>query len=196
MKLLEERILKDGRVLEGNILKVDSFLNHQVDMELTKQMGQAIYEYFKDKGVNKILTLEVSGIPAAGMTALAFTEETGKSVPMVFAKKIKSKTLSDNVYCSEVYSYTKKTSYSIRVDRSFLSEGDRVLIIDDFLAKGQALSGLLDICKQAGAEPVGIGILIEKVFQEGGKKYRDAGYDIYSLAKISKLKEGEIIFED
>lgn len=196
MKLLEDIILKLGRVLDGNILKVDNFLNHQVDTELTKEMGLELYEHFKDKNINKILTLEVSGIPAAVMTALAFSEKSGRDVPMLFAKKIKSKTLSDSVYSSEVFSYTKKTHYTIRVDRRFLGPDDRVLIIDDFLAKGQALAGLIDLCDQAQAQVMGIGILIEKLFQKGGEKYRQAGYDLYSLAKIAKLEENKIIFED
>lgn len=189
MDLLEKKILEEGQLLEGNILKVDGFLNHQVDPELTLEMAKDFYAHFQDQHPNKVLTLEVSGIPAALLTAHLF------QVPMVFAKKIASRTLSDDVYVSEVFSYTKEIRYEIRVDRRFLKKEDRVLLVDDFLAKGQALSGLLDLCNQAQAQVVGIGILIEKAFQGGGERFRQAGYDLYSLAKIAKFEDGKVVFE-
>lgn len=189
MKLLEDRIKTDGRVLSGSILKVDNFLNHQVDPELMMAMGEDFYEHFKDKKLTKVLTLEVSGIPMAFTTALKF------GVPMVFAKKIESKTLVDDVWESKVYSFTKDKEYNIRVSKKYLGPEDRVLIIDDFLAKGQALQGLKDLCDQAGASVVGMGIAIEKVFQEGGKNFRDQGIDLYSLAMIKEFRDGQVIFE-
>lgn len=188
METLENRILQDGRVLDGNILKVDNFLNHQIDPELFMEMGKDFYEHFKDKNPTKILTLEVSGI------AVAFAAATYFKKPMVFAKKSKSLTLSDGVYTSKVFSFTKNIEYDIRVDKRFLEKGDRVLIFDDFLANGKALEGLIELCDQAGAEVVGIGIAIEKVFQNGGNKLREKGYDIYSQAMIKEFKDGKVIF--
>ena len=181
MKLLEDMILKRGRVLDGNILKVDNFLNHQIDPDLFMEMGKDYYDHFKDKGITKILTLEVSGI------AIAFAAATYFKVPLVFAKKSASLTLSDDAYTSKVVSYTKKKEYDIKVDRNFLSGDDKVLIIDDFLATGQALKGLVSLCDQAGAEVAGIGIAIEKTFQDGGKLFRDKGYDVYSPLRTTQL---------
>lgn len=188
MKLLEDRILEEGRILPGNILKVDRFLNHQVDPELMLEMGRDFAAHFRDKGITRVLTLEVSGIAMALTTAL----ELG--VPMVFAKKISSVTLADDTYTSKVFSYTKKKEYDIRVDKHYLSPEDNVLIIDDFLAMGQALNGLVDLVDQSGAKVAGIGIAIEKAFQKGGEKYRDMGYDVYSLAMIDHLTEDGVIF--
>lgn len=188
MKLLEEKILCDGKVLPGNILKVDSFLNHQIDTKLFSAMGKDFAEHFKDKGITKVMTLEVSGI------ALAFTAAFALEVPMIFAKKTPSLTLTEDVYSSEVYSYTKKIKYDIRVDRKFINNTDTVLIIDDFLAIGQALGGMLDICRQADARIAGVGIAIEKAFQGGGDKYRAMGYDVYSLAKIAKFTDNSVVF--
>lgn len=189
MKLLEDMIRKHGRVLGEDILKVDSFLNHQVDPNLCLEMGKDFANHFKDKEVTKVLTLEVSGIGMALTTALSL------NVPMLFAKKIESRTLVDDMWESQVRSFTKNKTYKIRVSKEYLKKGDRVLIIDDFLAKGQALSGLLDLCGQAQAEVVGIGIAIEKVFQGGGKRYRDQGIDLYSQVKIKEFKDGKVIFE-
>jgi len=189
VKLLEERILKDGRVLPGNILKVDSFLNHQVDPNLFMEMGKDFYEKFKDKNITKILTLEVSGI------GIAFAAATYFNVPMVFAKKIQSLTLQGDLYEATVKSYTKGIDYLIRVDKRFLTSDDNVLIIDDFLAKGEALKGLINLCQQAGASVAGIGIAIEKAFQDGGRKTRNNGYEVYSQAKIKAFKDGKVIFE-
>lgn len=188
MKLLEQRILQDGRVLEGNILKVDNFLNHQIDPELFMAMGEDFFQHFKDKGINKILTLEVSGI------AVAFAAATFFKVPVVFAKKSESLTLSDDVYASKVNSYTKQKVFDIRVQKNFLTSEDKVLIIDDFLAMGEALGGLVNLCEQAGAEVMGMGIAIEKNFQPGGQKYRELGYDVYSQAMIEAFVDGQVTF--
>lgn len=189
MELLENKILSEGRVLSGNILKVDKFLNHQIDPNLFMEMGKDFYEHFKGMGINKILTLEVSGI------AVAFAVATYLNVPVLFAKKSDSLTLSDDVFSSKVISYTKHKEYDIRVDKAFLSSEDKVLIIDDFLAKGQALNGLMELCKQADAEVIGVGIAIEKAFQEGGKHYRSLGYDVYSQAVIEKFEDGKVVFK-
>ena len=188
MKLLEERILKSGTVLPGNILKVDNFLNHQIDTELFMEMGRDFFEHFKNRGITKVLTVEVSGI------AIAFAVANFLKVPLIFAKKTLSLTLGDNVYSSKVISYTKNKEYDIKVDKNFINRDDRVLIVDDFLATGQALNGMIDICTQAKAEVVGIGIAIEKVFQNGGNKLREKGYDVYSQAMIEKFTDNEVFF--
>lgn len=188
MKLLEDRIRRDGRILPGNILKVDQFVNHQVDPELMMEMGKDFAEHFKNQGITKVITLEVSGISMALTTALHL------GVPMVFVKKISSKTLSEDTYHSKVFSYTKKIEYDIRVDKRFITADDKVLIIDDFLANGQALHGLSDLCHQGGAEIAGFGIAIEKVFQGGGKEFREKGYDVYSLAMIDHFTEDGVVF--
>lgn len=188
MKLLEDRILKDGRVLEGNILKVDSFLNHMIDPKLFLEMGKEFAEKFKDKGITKILTLEVSGI------AVAFAAAQYLEVPVVFAKKIQSLTLGNDVYTAKVISYTKNREYDIMVNRNFLLPEDKLLIIDDFLAHGEALKGLVKLADDAGSEVRGIGIAIEKTFQEGGRKFRGKGYEIMSLAMIENFKDGSVVF--
>ncbi|MFJ3031378.1 xanthine phosphoribosyltransferase [Rothia terrae] len=188
MELLEDRIRRDGRILPGNILKVDEFVNHQVDPELMVAMGKDFAEHFKDLGITRVLTLEVSGI------SMALTAALELGVPMVFAKKISSKTLSNDTYHSKVFSFTKKIEYDIRVDKRFVTPDDKILIIDDFLAAGQALHGLIDLCEQGGAEVAGIGIAIEKVFQGGGKIFRDQGYDVYSLAMIDHFTDDGVVF--
>ena len=188
MDLLEQRILTDGRILPGNILKVDNFLNHQIDPDLFMAMGEDFYHYFKDRGINKILTLEVSGI------AVAFAAATFFKVPVVFAKKSESLTLSEDVYASKVTSYTKKKTFDIRVQKNYLGANDKVLIVDDFLAMGEALGGLIHLCQQADAEVVGVGIAIEKNFQPGGQKYRQLGYDVYSQAMIEKFEGNTVSF--
>ncbi|WP_455129201.1 xanthine phosphoribosyltransferase [Pseudoramibacter alactolyticus] len=190
MKLLEDRIRKDGRVLPGNILKVDCFLNHQVDPGLITAIGQAFADHFRDRGVTRVLTLEVSGI----VTALSTAQALG--VPMVFAKKTTSVTLTGDAYISRIFSFTKQKAYDIRVDRHFLNADDRVLIIDDFLAVGQALSGMLDLCAQAGASVAGIGIAIEKAFQGGGDRFRALGYDVYALARIDHFTDDGVVFAE
>lgn len=188
MKLLEEKILKEGRVLPGDILKVDMFLNHQIDPVLINEMGKDFANHFRDNNITKVLTLEVSGIAIAYACALHL------GVPLVFAKKIESMTVSKDVYSSEVVSYTKNKSYEIRVDKKYLSSEDNILIIDDFLAKGNALKGLVDLCEQANAQIAGIGIAIEKTFQNGGKLFRDQGYDVYSQAMIKEFRDGQVVF--
>lgn len=189
MKFLEEKIIGEGRVLEGDILKVDMFLNHQIDPVLIDQMGIDFKDHFIGKNITKVLTLEVSGI------AIAYSAAFHLGVPLVFAKKIESKSLSSDVYKAEVVSYTKGKTFEIRVDKKYLTKDDNILIIDDFLAKGQALHGLVDLCDQAGASIAGIAIAIEKTFQEGGKHFRDLGYDVYSQAQIKEFKDGKVIFE-
>ncbi len=191
MKLLEERILKDGIVRDGNVLKVDSFLNHQMDVKFISQLGQEFYRLFKDCGVNKILTIEASGIGIACLTAGVF------DVPLVFAKKTKTKNIAGDVYTSKVASFTHGVTYDIIVSKDFLTSDDRVLIIDDFLAKGQALLGLADIVKQSGATIVGAGIVIEKAFQDGGEIIRSTGIRVESLARIASMTaNGNIEFID
>ena len=181
MNFLEKRILQDGAIKEGNVLKVDSFLNHQMDTALIDMIGKAIYERFKDAGVTKILTIEASGIAIAYSVARYF------DVPFVFAKKSKSVNIDSDVYASDVASFTHKCTNRVIVSKRFLSEGERVLIIDDFLANGCALEGLISITEQAGATVVGIGIAIEKGFQGGGDKIRQNGYPLYSVAIVEGM---------
>ena len=188
MNSLQKRILKDGTVLPGNILKVDSFLNHQIDTGLLKDMGKDFYDLFKDKDINKILTIEASGIAIACYVADHF------NVPVVFAKKGNPKNICKDAYTADVFSYTKGESKQIRVSKEYLSEKDHILILDDFLANGQAVKGLLEIVNQSGASLEGIGIAIEKGFQEGGKLIRDMGIRLESLAIIDEIKDGEIVF--
>ena len=181
MELLEQRIREQGQVRPGNILKVDCFLNHQLDVELLDEIGKEFYRLYKDEGINKILTIEASGIAIACMTARYF------HVPVVFAKKAKSKNLDGEVFTSVVHSYTYGRDYNITLARKFLGPQDKVLIVDDFLAVGKAMNGLLDICKQAGAQVGGIGIAIEKGFQPGGAALRAAGYRVTSLAIVDGM---------
>ena len=189
MKLLEERIRKDGQVRPGNILKVDSFLNHQLDVELLEQLGKAFYEEFKDKGITRILTIEASGIALACLAAQYF------KVPVVFAKKAKSKNLDGELYTSTVHSFTYGKDFTLTLAKKFLSKEDTVLLIDDFLAVGKAMRGLIDICNQAEANIAGIGIAIEKGFQSGGRELREAGYEVYSLAIVDEMTdEGDLRF--
>lgn len=181
MKLLEERILKDGQVRPGNVLKVDCFLNHQLDVELLDEIGAEFKRIFGNDGVNKILTIEASGIAIACMTARHF------DVPVVFAKKAKSKNIDGDVFTSKVQSYTYGKEYEITLAKKFLGPQDRVLILDDFLANGKAMRGLLDVCKQSGATVAGIGVCIEKGFQSGGQELRDEGYKLASLAIVDRM---------
>lgn len=190
MKLLEDRIRKDGTVIGEDVLKVDNFLNHQVDPDLMYEMGKTFYEKFKNEKITKILTVESSGIAPAFATALQF------HVPLVFARKHKSLTLKDDLYTATVYSFTKQTSNTIAIARKFLSKDDRVLIIDDFLANGQAVKGLTEIIDQAGATTVGAGIVIEKTFQKGRKMFEEQGVRVVSLARIAAFKNGEVVFAD
>ena len=189
MKLLEERILKDGKIGEGNVLKVDSFLNHQIDVPFLTLLGKEFHRLYRDSGVNKILTIEASGIGVACLTAAEF------GVPVVFAKKTLTNNIYADVYTSSVFSYTHQKNYDIVVSKQFLSKGDRVLIIDDFLAKGSALLALLSLIRDAGAEVVGAGIVIEKAYQEGGAIVRAKGVRVESLARIASMTpEGGITF--
>ena len=189
MELLKNRILKDAIVIGDSIVKVDSFLNHQLDIELFNEMGKEFKKRFSDENISRILTVEASGIAVACIAAQYF------SVPVVFAKKYEALNLDSDTYQSEVYSFTKQKSYNIRVSKKYISPEDNVLIIDDFLANGKAASGLVDIVRQAGARVAGVGIVIEKGFQKGREALMQKGVRIESLAVIKSMKEGIIIFE-
>lgn len=182
LNFLEQRILKDGIVKEGNVLRVDSFLNHQLDVELLEEIGKEFYKRFKSEEITKVLTVEASGIAIACFVAQKF------KVPVVFAKKSKSINLSDDVYSAEVESFTHKTKNTVVVTRKYISKNDRVLVIDDFLANGAALQGLISILNQAGATVAGIGIAIEKGFQPGGQFIRNLGYHLESLAIVESME--------
>lgn len=188
MKLLEEHIKNRGTVLPGNVLKVDSFLNHQIDPVLMQAVGKEFANRFANLGITKIVTIESSGIAPAVFAGL----ELG--VPVVFARKKKSLTLTENLFTSSVYSFTKQETNDISVSKNFLGKADKILLIDDFLANGQAVLGLLEVAEQAEAEVVGIGIVIEKSFQQGRALLEKAGYPIYSLARIASLENEQIRF--
>ncbi|ATU71241.1 xanthine phosphoribosyltransferase [Levilactobacillus brevis] len=188
MKILEDRIRQDGTVLTGNVLKVDNFLNHQVDPQLMNELGQEFAQRFQDAHITKILTVESSGIAPAVMAGLHL------NVPVIFARKHKSLTLTDNLYTAKVYSYTKQVTNEISIDRRFLAADDRVLIIDDFLANGQAVQGLLDIAKTAQITVAGVGVVIEKRFQKGHQMVTDAGIQLEALASIASFEAGQVIF--
>lgn len=191
MKLLEDRIRRDGKVFEGNVLKVDSFLNHQIDVPFIRELGSEWKRLYEGEKITKILTIEASGIGIACIAALEF------GVPVVFAKKTKTVNISADVYKSKVESFTHKTVYDIIVSKEFLNKEDRILIIDDFLANGKALEGLIDLCEEAGAEVVGIGIAVEKAYQPGGDLIRSRGYRVESLARVSSMSvEGGVEFCD
>jgi xanthine phosphoribosyltransferase len=191
MEVLKQRIIKDGRGAEGGVLKVDSFLNHQMDIPLLNAIGEEFHRRFTGEQVTKILTIEASGIGIAVIAAQHFG-----NVPVVFAKKTKSRNLDGDLYTAQVQSFTRGTTYEIQVSKKFLGPQDKVLILDDFLAKGQALQGLLKIVEESGAKLVGCGIVIEKGFQEGGKNLREKGIRIESLAIISEITEGKVTFAD
>ncbi|HIU02531.1 MAG TPA: xanthine phosphoribosyltransferase [Candidatus Onthocola gallistercoris] len=190
MELLQQRILKDGKALSESILKVDVFLNHQVDPDLMQKIGIDFAEHFKDYGITRVLTIESSGIAPAVYTAQAL------GVPMVILKKQTSKILNGEVYQTNITSFTKGTSYELTLSKDYISSDDKVLIIDDFLANGEAAMGAVRLCKMADASIAGIGILIEKSFQNGRKRLIDAGYEVYSQARVAKLGEGLIEFVD
>ncbi|MCI1986439.1 MAG: xanthine phosphoribosyltransferase [Lactobacillus sp.] len=190
MKLLEDRIKKDGQVLGAEVLKVDNFLNHQIDPDLMTALGQEFYQQFADAKITKILTVESSGIAPALATGMAF------HVPVVFARKHKSLTLKEDLYTAEVYSFTKKTANQIAIAQKFLTQADTVLIIDDFLANGQAVEGLIDIIGQAGATLAGVGIVIEKSFQKGRKLLDERHIKTVSLARIKAFVDGNIEFTE
>lgn len=189
MKLLEDRILKDGHIGTDNVLKVDSFLNHQVDVNFVCELGKEFYRLFKDENITKILTIEASGIGIACLAAQYF------GVPVVFAKKTKTINIYSDTYNATVHSYTHKRDYDIVVSKEFLSKEDNVLIIDDFLAKGSALTALLMLIEKAGAKTAGAGIVIEKAYQGGGNLVRDMGVRVESLAKIKSISQKDgIVF--
>lgn len=189
MKLLEERILKDGVIINNDILKVDSFLNHQIDTELTRLIAKEISESFKSFGINKILTIETSGLPVS----FAVAEEMG-NLPLVFAKKSKSLTVGDDVYKAEIKSFTRNIQSTVTVANRYLNKGDVVLIVDDFLAEGNAALGLLDLCNQAGAKVVGVAVEIEKGFQGGRKKLEALGLKVYSGADVKAFVDNKPVF--
>lgn len=188
MEKLQEKIVAEGKVLSESVLKVDAFLNHQIDPVLMQAIGEEFASRFSGQGITKILTLESSGIAPAMMTGLVL------GVPAIFARKRKSLTLVDKLYTASVHSFTKNETNDISVSQDFIGENDVVLIIDDFLANGQAVLGLIDIVEQAGAALSGVGIVIEKGFQQGGAMIRDRGVRVESLANISSLKDGKVAF--
>ena len=190
MQLLKERILKDGVVKPGNVLKVDSFLNHQMDIDLINEIGKEFRRRFPSEKITKILTIEASGIGIACIAAQYF------HVPVVFAKKAQSINIDGEVYHSKVESFTHKRTYDVILSKKFLGPEDHVLIIDDFLAHGEAAMGLCSLVEQAGGTVCGIAAVIEKEFQGGSKKLRDAGYYVDSLAVITAIKDGQITFKD
>lgn len=191
MQLLKEKIVQEGKVLSDTVLKVDSFLNHQIDPLLMKEVGDEFARRYSDEVITKVLTIESSGIAPSTFLGLTL------GAPVVFARKRKSLTLTDNLYTSKVHSFTKNETNAISVSKNFINADDNVLIIDDFLANGEAVKGLLDIVNQAGAHVVGVGIVIEKGFQQGGKELRAQGVRVESLARLKSLEGGKIeFFED
>ena len=190
MQELNEKIKQFGTVLPGNVLKVDAFLNHQVDPELMLHVGQEFARRFAGEGITKIWTVESSGIAPAVMTGLAM------KLPVIFARKHKSLTLNNNMYVADVYSYTKKTTNRISISKKYVAPYDKGLMIDDFLANGQDVEGMLEIADQAGIQVAGAGIVIEKSFQPGGQELRDRGVRVESLARIKSLADNQIEFEE
>lgn len=190
MELLKQKILEEGRTIGEEILKVDSFLNHQIDANLFMEIGKEFKRLFDSKKITKLLTVEASGIAIATVAALEF------GVPVVFAKKTQSRNLDKDIYSSQVFSFTKQTTYDVMVSKRYLSSDDHVVILDDFLANGKAALGLLDIAKQAGASVEGVGIVIEKGFQPGGKLLREQGVRVESLAIVDRFTDGNIRFMD
>lgn len=188
MRLLEEKIKSDGRVINENVLKVDSFLNHQIDPQLMNEIGKEFVARFSQEGVTKIVTLESSGIAPSVMAGLYM------NVPVIFARKRKSLTLVDNLLTASVHSFTKNETNEISISNKYLTQDDTVLIIDDFLANGEAALGLAEIVHQSGAKIAGIGIVIEKSFQPGADKLREQGLRVESLARIASLTNGEVTF--
>lgn len=188
MELLKEKIISEGRVEEDDILKVDSFLNHQIDVNLLNEIGKEFRNLFLEYKIDKILTIETSGIAIAVIAAQYF------NVPVVYAKKTESRNLDKETYESNVYSYTKDKNYKIRVSKRYIGKGENILILDDFLANGRAILGLKDIIEQAEGNFIGAGIVIEKGFQDGGKMLRDLGINLKSLVIIESLRNGKIVF--
>lgn len=190
MKLLEDRIIKDGKILEGDIIKVDSFLNHQLDIKFLNTLAEDVAKYFKNKNINKILTIEASGIAFATVIS-----ENMNYIPVFFSKKKKTLNIGDSLWQSHVKSYTTKKDYMISVSKEFIGKDDNLLIVDDFLAEGNALRGLIDISKKAGANIEGISVAVEKGYQGGGDYVRKLGYDLYSLAIIDSIENGKFSFK-
>lgn len=188
MELLEKRISEEGRVLPGNIVKIDGFLNHQVDIRLMREIAREFRRLFPEKQINKILTVEASGIALAAITALEF------DVPMVFIKKAKSDNIEGGLYQSDIFSYTYKKKVTLLLARQWLTESDNVLIVDDFLANGEAMRGVIEIVGQSGARLMGVGIAVEKGFQPGGAHLREQGINLRSLAIIDGVEDGKIVF--
>lgn len=191
MNKLVNKIIEEGKVIENRVLKVDNFLNHQIDVELFNWMGKEFKERFKDKDINKIMTLETSGIGIACIVAQYFN-----NVPVVFAKKHSATNMDASVYEADVYSFTKNKEYKIRVSKNYLNKGDKVLIIDDFLAMGSAALGLISLCEQAGATIEGIGIAIEKKFQKGREEILNRKIQLESLAIVEAFQDGKVIFSE
>ena len=189
MKLLEDRILEDGVIINNDILKVDSFLNHQIDVSLTRSIAKEIADLYKGLGVNKILTIETSGLPLS----FAVAEEMG-NLPLVFGKKSKSLTVGNDVYKAEIKSFTRNINSTVTVANKYLKPSDKVLIVDDFLAEGNASLGLLDLCNQAGAKAVGVAVAIEKGFQGGRNKLEALGLKVYSAANIKAFVDNKTVF--
>ena len=190
METLEARILKDGYVLGENILKVDSFLTHQVDLHLMKEIGDVFAAKFKNAGITKVVTIEASGIAPALYTADAL------GVPMIFAKKSKNITMNEGILTAEVFSFTKQVTNTVSIAGKYLSEKDKVLIVDDFLANGQAAKGLVEIVQQAGAKVEAVGIVIEKSFQDGRRLLEEAGISVFSLARLERFENGIVVFKE
>ena len=191
MELLKERIRKDGNILKGDILKVDGFLNHQIDVKLMEEIGKEFYRLFKDGKPDKILTVESSGIAIASFTSRYFDY-----IPVVYAKKGVASNMSEDKYSAREHSYTRNLEYTLTVAKEYLNENNRVLILDDFMANGEAMNALIEICRQAHATITGCGAVISKTYQPGEKRIRDLGYDIKSLARIKYMNEnGNIEFE-
>ncbi len=190
METLEDRILKDGYVLGENILKVDSFLTHQVDLHLMKEIGEVFAKKFQDAGITKVVTIEASGIAPALYTADAL------GVPMIFAKKSKNITMNEGILTAEVFSFTKQVTNTVSIASKYLSEKDKVLIVDDFLANGQAAKGLVEIVEQAGAKVEAVGIVIEKSFQEGRGLLEEAEIPVFSLARLERFENGKVVFKE
>lgn len=188
MKKLEEKILEEGKALNEEILKVDSFLNHQVDVELMQEIGKEFAEHFKDRNITKVVTIESSGIAPATMVAMQL------KVPLLILKKQKSNTLQNEFLQTTVYSFTKGHYYELTVAKKYIDKEDNVLIIDDFLANGEAGLGAIRLMEEVGAKVAGLGIVIEKAFQPGRNKIEEKGYEVYSLARVKRLAEGVIKF--
>lgn len=188
MELLKQRIVEQGKAIGSDIVKVDMFLNHQIDVELLGEIGKEFRRIFADSNINKIVTIEASGIGIACIAAQYF------SVPVVFAKKGANRNVGDNIYKADVYSFTKGVTTTIGISKDYINENDRILIIDDFMANGKAVHGLINIINQAGASVEGIGIVIEKGFQPGGDALRSLGYRVESLAVIKSIDDGKVIF--